>query len=333
MPEELLVLIMMICLVGVLLLAVYLLMSLFKRYKLKQLYAGSNRDFRFVCELLRLFVGKEQILKNPCLLRSYGEIPPRADVLVIGGGGLLILSAVDAPGQYTTPVSGSWSIWRDGEVTQIPNAFSAGRQYTSVLSGILVKCGLSCPVVNVVVLTDDHAKADALHGENILTGNQLVPFVKEFCSHRALGRKGQEKVRTAIWKHHEICQRQLASSMAEKPEAEYSDLLAGVHAESVSEETSETKLKEASGKSAQTDLTQEADELQIIDELLTKVNLSEDEALVGNSAEKHRREGIKGISDIVNDWFAADEEPDELDGVPNSEETEDRANDSSDCIG
>lgn len=203
-----------LCLVGILLLIVYMITSIIKRHALRQLYADNARDFRFICELLRIFTDKKGIVKNPCLLRRYGEYPPRADAIVVGGGGVLILTAVDAPGQYSTPAVGNWSVWQGGEVRQIPNAFRPGKQYTSVIGAILMKCGISCPVANIVVLTDDHAEVDSLHDKNILTGDRLVPFVQAFNRRRALGRSGQDKLIKAIRQHHEVCLRQLSTEMA-----------------------------------------------------------------------------------------------------------------------
>lgn len=201
------------CFAGIVLLAVYLVATLLKRHSLHQLYEGDARDFRFVCELLRLYTDKNKLIKNPCLLRSYEGVSPRADAIVVGGGGILILTVVDDPGQYKTPVNGNWSIWQDGEMKQIPNGFLPGRQYTSVLSSILVKNGLSCPIVNTVVLTDDYAEIDSLHEENTLTCDRLVPCVREFDRRRVLSKKSQEKLIKAIRAHHELCQRQLSSAM------------------------------------------------------------------------------------------------------------------------
>lgn len=213
--RELLIVLVVLCFAGILALAIYLVMSLMKRHALRQLYADGARDFRFVCELLRLYTKKDSVIKNPCLLRSYGDIPSRADALVVGGGGLLILTVIDEPGQYSTPANGNWSIWQGLDRKQIPNAFLPGKQYTSVLTSVLMKNGLSCPIVNVVVLTDDHAEVDSLYDENVLTGDRLVPYVKAFCRGRALGRGGQEKLKKAIREHHEQCQRRLSSTMVD----------------------------------------------------------------------------------------------------------------------
>lgn len=210
---ELLIGLVTLCFVGIVLLALYLVSALLKRHALQQLYADGARDFRFVCELLRLYTNKNNLLKNPCLLRSYGEIPPRADAVVVGGGGVLILTVVDEPGQYSTPASGNWSVWQDGEVKQIPNAFLPGKQYTNVLSSLLMKNGISCPIVNAVVLTDDNAHLDSLYEENVMTADQLVPYVKAFARRRALGKGGQTKLIGAIRAHHESCQKKLSSAV------------------------------------------------------------------------------------------------------------------------
>lgn len=210
---ELYMLIIAVGSVLIVLLTIYLVTALCKRHSLSQLYADSARDFRFVCELLRRFTDKKCIIKNPCLLRSYGTVSPRADALIVGGGGVLILTVLDEAGQYSAPVSGSWTVWQNGEMKKIPNAFLPGRQYTSVITSLLVKCGISCPVVNLVVLTDDHATVDSLHGEFVLTCKDLVPYVKGFCRSHALGTSGQEKLKKAIRQHHELCQKQLANAM------------------------------------------------------------------------------------------------------------------------
>ncbi len=213
--RELLIVLVALCFAGILALAIYLVMSLMKRHALRQLYADSARDFRFVCELLRLYTKKDSVIKNPCLLRSYGAVPSRADAIVVGGGGLLILTVIDEPGQYSTPANGNWSIWQGWDRKQIPNAFLPGKQYTSVLTSVLMKNGLSCPIVNVVVLTDDNAEVDSLYDENVLTGDRLVPYVKAFCRGRALGRGAQEKLKKAIRAHHEQCQRRLSTTMVD----------------------------------------------------------------------------------------------------------------------
>lgn len=213
MPIELLVTI-VLCFVGVLALSAYLFAALMKRHALGQLYATGIRDFRFVAALLRLFGNKKGVIKNPCLLRSYSDIPPRADLVIVGGGGVLIVTVVEGAGQYTTPANEDWTVWLDGEMKKIPCGFRAGKRYASVVSKILMKNGISCPIQNVVVLTDDYAKIDTLHSENVMTANDLIPFVQAFDRRRALSSGQQQLLKSAIKQHHELCQRQLALAMA-----------------------------------------------------------------------------------------------------------------------
>lgn len=214
MSEETLALILPVSVVCMMLVVFYMIAYLLKRHSLTLLYAQNGRDYRFVCELLRLYGDKNVLIKSPCLLKKYGDVPPRADAVIVGGGGVLILTVVDEPGQFSTPASGSWSVWQADEMKRLPNAFLPGRQYTSVLSGLLVKCGLSCPIVSAVVLTDDHATIDSLHEANVITAGDLIPYVKNFCRRRALGRGGQEKLKKAIKQHHEQCLRQLSTAMS-----------------------------------------------------------------------------------------------------------------------
>ncbi len=185
-------------------LCVLLFIALRRAMAVAKLYSGRGRDLRFVCALLRHYLpgGKWRILRNPCLLSQHQGIPPRADLLVIGGGGVLILTVEDRPGHFSTPPTGDWTHWQEGEMVKIPNRFTEGRQYTSVVNGLLVRAGISCPVLNIIVLSDDHAGADDLYAENVMTGNQLVPYVKRFCKGGMLSKKQQRRLREVIATHH-----------------------------------------------------------------------------------------------------------------------------------
>ena len=181
-----------------------LLVSLRRSMAVAKLYGGSGRDLRFVCALLRYFLpgGKWRILRSPCLLSDHRGAPPRADLLIIGGGGVLILTVDDRTGHFSTPSTGDWTHWQDGVMTRIPNRFHEGRQYTAVVNGLLVRAGISCPVINLIVLSDDYAAADDLYAENVLTCNQLVPYVQRFCKRGMLSKKTQMRLREVIVSHH-----------------------------------------------------------------------------------------------------------------------------------
>ena len=138
-------------------LCVILALSIRKGVAVAKLYAGRGRDLRFVCALLRHYLpgGKWRILRSPCLLADHRGAPPRADLIVLGGGGVLILTVDDRPGHFSTPATGDWTHWQEGEMEKVPNRFTEGRQYISVVNGLLVRAGISCPVMNIIVLSDE----------------------------------------------------------------------------------------------------------------------------------------------------------------------------------
>ena len=190
-----------------LLLSFVLAMELKKMFGVANLYRAPARDLRFICSLLLFFTpgGKWRILRNPCLLTDQGVASPRADVVVIGGGGVMILTVDQRKGHFTTPAIGPWTIWEDGKGVRIPNRFIEGRQYVSAIHSILVKNSITCPVFNHVVLSDDYAMVDDLYNENVYTGAQLVPYVKHFCNEKVLSKKDQMRLREAIAAHHRRC--------------------------------------------------------------------------------------------------------------------------------
>ncbi len=199
-----------------LLLCVILALGLRRAIAVAKLYSGRGRDLRFVCALLRYYLpgGKWRILRNPCLLSDHDGAPPRADLVIVGGGGVLILTVDDRKGHFSTPPTEDWTYWLDGSFEKIPNRFTEGRQYTSVVNGLLVRAGISCPVINLIVLSDDHVAADDLYSENVLTCNHLVPYVKRFCKGGMLSKKTQKRLREIIVAHHAKCRKALESSEA-----------------------------------------------------------------------------------------------------------------------
>ena len=206
-----------------------LALNIHKGMTLAKLYATGGRDFRFVCALLRheLPGGKWRILRNPCLLSDDQNAPPRADLVVIGGGGVLVLTVEERTGHFSTPPTGDWTHWNDGVMEKLPNRFVEGRQYVSVLNGLLVRAGVSCPVMNIIVLSDDVAGADDLYAENVMTGNQLVPYVKRFCKGSMLSTGQQQHLRQVIAAHHAKCRKALESADAAAKQAMDAPITAG----------------------------------------------------------------------------------------------------------
>lgn len=195
-----------------LLLSVVLGIELYRMFGVAGLYRLPERDLRFVCSLLRFYLpgGKWRILRNPYLLTDDKVAPCRADLIIIGGGGVMILTVEERRGHFSTPPSGNWTLWQDGKGQRIPNRFAEGRQYVSAVNNILMRCGITCPVVSHVVLSDDSAIVDDLYNENVYTGAQLVPYVKKFCKGKALTKQEQMRLREAIAAHHSRCREAFA---------------------------------------------------------------------------------------------------------------------------
>lgn len=200
-----------ICVPLALLLCLLLFVELRRMMAVTKLYSEEGRDLRFVCALLRHYLpgGKWRILRNPCILSNATDAPPRADLLIIGGGGLLVLTVDDRSGHFVTPPTGDWTLWQGKGHEKVANRFNDGRKYIAVLNGLVVRAGLSCPVINLLILSDDEATADDLYSENVLTCNQLIPYLKRFCKGRMLSTSKQKKLRELLAAHHVRCRKAL----------------------------------------------------------------------------------------------------------------------------
>ena len=214
-----------VCVPVALLLCTYLFIELRRMMAVAKLYSGEGRDLRFVCALLRHYLpgGKWRILRHPCILTDHKDAPPRADLLIIGGGGLLVLTVDDRYGHFVTPPTGDWTIWQGKGYEKVANRFNEGRKYTSVLNKLLVRAGLSCPIVNLIIVSDDEATVDDLYAENVLTCDQLIPYLKRFCKGKMLSVADQKKLRDVLAAHHVRCRKtleQVARSVREQTFAE-----------------------------------------------------------------------------------------------------------------
>ncbi len=197
-----------------LLLCVILALELRRLMGVINLYHVPQRDMQFVGSLLRFYLpgGKWRILQRPCLLTDNRVAPTRADLVIIGGKGVMVLTVDDRKGHFSTPATGSWTLWQDGKGQRIPNRFNEGWQYVDVIQRIMAENGISCPVYNHIVLSDDYAKFDDLHSENVFTGAQLVPYARGFCKGKELSKEDQQKLREAIAAHHRSCREKIAKA-------------------------------------------------------------------------------------------------------------------------
>ena len=207
--DKLLYIIVAIAVPVALLLAAIIAMELRKLLVLANLYRSRSRDMHFVSGLVGLYLPgkKRRMLVEPCLLTNDSAAPANADLVILGGKGVMILTVDERTGHFSTPPTGSWTLWDGGKGSRIPNRFNEGWQYATVINRIMAENGISCPVYNHIVLSDDDVRIDDLYSDNVFTGAQLVPYVKWFCRGRDLSPKKQKKLRAALLAHHDKCTR------------------------------------------------------------------------------------------------------------------------------
>ena len=98
-----------LCGVSMIALAVYIILAIRRRSYIAALYSSNVRDSRFAYSLLKIFFGK-YVLRSLYLLKDQTEISPRADVIAVHRGGLVIITVLDKKGTYVTPPNESWTL-------------------------------------------------------------------------------------------------------------------------------------------------------------------------------------------------------------------------------
>ncbi len=156
---------------------VYLVPELVKYYKVTKLNKSRVRDKRFAADLLSLYF-KNNVIKNPYMLRSDKDCRPDADLMVVCEGGIVVISVDDRPGFYETPKKGIWTLSSYGEVTRINNLFERGMYYVNACANIARRNGISCPIFNLVLLSDDEADYDKASGDGVVTNDILVACIR-----------------------------------------------------------------------------------------------------------------------------------------------------------
>ncbi|MBE6606957.1 MAG: NERD domain-containing protein [Ruminococcaceae bacterium] len=155
----------------------YLIPEIIKYCKVEKLNKSRIRDKRFASELISLYF-KNNIVKNPYLLRSDKDSRPDADLVVVCEGGIVVISVDDRPGFYETPKKGIWTLSNYGEVKRIPNLFERGMYYVSACANIARRNGISCPIFNLVLLSHDNADYDKATGDGVITSDILIACIK-----------------------------------------------------------------------------------------------------------------------------------------------------------
>ncbi len=155
----------------------YLIPEIMKYSKVNKLGSSGIRDKRFASELLSVYF-KKNVIENPYLLRSDKDCRPDADLLVVCEGGIIVLTVEDREGYFETPKNGDWTYRFEDEYQRIPNPFERGMYYANACSNIAKRNGISCPVYNLVLLTNDDAEYNDASGDGVLTNDMLIACVK-----------------------------------------------------------------------------------------------------------------------------------------------------------
>lgn len=156
----------------------YLIPEIAKYTKVNELNSRDIRDKRFAAALLSVYF-KDNVIEAPYLLRSDKDCPPSADVVVVCEGGIIVLTVEDRPGYFETPKTGDW-VWRtEDSVQRIPNPFDRGMYYVGACSNIAKRNGISCPIYNLVLLSNDEVEYSGNSGEGVLTNDILISCIKK----------------------------------------------------------------------------------------------------------------------------------------------------------
>lgn len=193
------------CAVIALSLAIYIFLAVRKRAYLSAIYSSTVRDSRFAYALLKLFF-PSCIIRSPYLLKNPPSISPKADVVAVLKGGILIITVLDKRGFYLTPADKDWSLNTEKGIERLPNALKVSLSYEHAIDEILLKAGLpSQPIISVALLSDDKSRFDELYPDGILTGSTLIPYCKDMNKTPVMNSKMQKQIVSALYRHHKNC--------------------------------------------------------------------------------------------------------------------------------
>jgi len=163
--------------------------------KLSRLYKRKERDYRFVCELLRILY-KRNTVRAPYLLpNNKRELSPHPDAILVFRSGILIIDSLSQSGHYTVNSKDNWSIKSKGGEELLPNRFIQCSEYREKTVEILKRNKIFCTKIKqLVILTADGATHNGMSDE-VLTLGELFTYIKTFNKGRILTRK---EMRTVI---------------------------------------------------------------------------------------------------------------------------------------
>lgn len=156
----------------------YLIPEISKYSKVNELNKREIKDKRFAASLLSVYF-KDSVIESPYLLRSDEECSPCADVIVVCEGGIIVLTVEDRPGYFETPKTGEWVIRHEDSIKRIPSPFERGMHYVGACSTIAKRNGISCPIYNLVLLSNEEAEYSGNSSDGVLTNDLLISCIKK----------------------------------------------------------------------------------------------------------------------------------------------------------
>lgn len=197
--------------------SIWLFCMIIRRSRVTEIYRSQIRDQRFAGALLTHVFGNK-VLKMPYILRDEGNISPRADAVFVCSGGVAVITVLSGSGTYSAPEHGPWKLCTPDGIHEIENRMETSHAYVSELAGLFMKEGLFCPAIHrYVFLTDDHANADFMSSDCVMTGSQLIETLKDFQADKRLSFGEQKELLRAIERNHMAIQQQSALCKATSP--------------------------------------------------------------------------------------------------------------------
>lgn len=184
----------------------YLIPEIMRYSKVSELNSRSIRDRRFAFELLSVYF-KKNVIENPYLLRTDKDCRPDADLVVVCEGGIIVLTVEYREGYFETPKNGDWTYRFENEVQRIPNPFERGMYYANACSNIAKRNGISCPVFNLVLLSNDEVEYNDASGDGVLTNDMLVPCVRSIKSRQKISASETVRLTELIKQNDRSCRK------------------------------------------------------------------------------------------------------------------------------
>ena len=194
----------------------YLIPEIIRYSKVSALNASSRRDAHFASELLSVYLKKGSIIEGPYMLRSDTDAKPSADVIVVCQGGIIVLSVDDREGSFETPKNGVWTLRDENGVTRVPNLLERGMYYVNACATIAKRNGISCPIYNLVLLSNDDVEYDEAYGDGILACDEVVPCIRKLSKKQKITAEEAKRLQNLIMQNDSYCRKLFMGSSSSR---------------------------------------------------------------------------------------------------------------------